>query len=324
MAITGTGAQNDPYLVHSYDELKTVTTDNSYCPQYEHRYISLDADIDCNVYGSQFEWETIALGHDSRGFTLDLNEHTIKNISVKFNNSIFDASYAGTNVYGSWYSEFVGNGKILNVFTQPSSTAYVIKSRGYQNTVSNLSISASLGANSKGLFLNTKISDCAIYAESGSTPSDGEAVILYSTVDADASTLCDISNCDILLNLNGMNNHVSWSSTSAIGTNVLINNTRLRGFIKSSDLKTGWLSIGKLSNCVVDLDMSEANWGGVSYILKWSCSDGSNGVINVDNMPVGQLYEAYFTRGMTSVNSSEIVNGDALRAKGFTVVNVVG
>ena len=59
MAITGSGTQADPYLVHSYDELKTATTDRTYIPNFGKSWIALDADIDCNDYGADFEWETI-------------------------------------------------------------------------------------------------------------------------------------------------------------------------------------------------------------------------------------------------------------------------
>lgn len=324
MAITGTGTQNDPYLVHSYDELKTVTTDNSYCPQYEHRYISLDADINCNVYGSNFEWETIALGHDSRGFTLDLNGHTIKNVSVKVNNSVFDASYAGSNVYGSWYSELVGNGKILNVFTQPSSTAYLIIGDGIRKA-SGLALSASLGNLAAGVFMNIFIENSAIYVEQGETASSN-AVVLYSNNNVSSSTLCTLKNCDVLLDIN--NAHICLvNSYHATDSYTTIDNCRIRGKIKAAALPRYYICPHKVNNSVIDLDATEAAYGsGISPLNKSPMKTGSSGVINWDKRASDQPSDnpGIYTCGMAAVSSSEIVNGDALRNAGFTVVNVVG
>lgn len=325
MAITGTGTQNDPYLVHSYDELKTVTTDNSYCPQYEHRYISLDADIDCNVYGSNFEWETIALGHDSRGFTLDLNGHTIKNISVKVNNSVFDASYAGSNVYGAWYSEFVGNGKILNVFTQPSSTAYVIKGRGTSNVISDLSMSVSLGNLSAGAFYNSNVENSSIYLEQPQTSNSG-AVLVYSDNNVGGDDRCGMENCDILLNISNqkaclINGY--HASTYAVG----FDNCRIRGKNGSTGLPQYYICSNIITNSVIDLDSTEASWtSGISPLSRYPMRTGSSGVINWDKRASDQPSDnpGLYTCGMAAVSSSEIVNGDALRNAGFTVVNVVG
>lgn len=326
MAITGTGAQNDPYLVHSYDELKTVTTDNSYCPQYEHRYISLDADIDCNVYGSQFEWETITLGHDSRGFTLDLNEHTIKNISVKVNNSVIDASYAGTNTYGSWYSEFVGNGKILNVFTQPSSTAYVIKGRGTANIISDLSMSVSLGNLSAGAFQNSNVKNSSIYLEQPQTSSSG-AVLIYSDNNVGSGNeRCGMENCDVLLNISNQKICLIsgyHASTYAVG----FDNCRIRGKNGSAALPQFYISSFIVTNSVIDLDSTEASWtSGISPLSRYPMRTGSSGVINWDKRASDQPSDnpSLYSCGMAAVSSSEIVNGDALRNAGFTVVNVVG
>lgn len=326
MAITGDGSQEYPWLVHSYEELKTVTTDRTYLPSYGKAWAALDADINCNDYGADFEWETINLGFTGSysvpygAMSFDLNGHTIKNISVKLNNSLFNANFSASNAGNA---EFKGNGKLLNVFTQPNSTAYLIVGKDASSVVNNLSLSANLGNGSYGVFLNTKVKNSAVYVEQSQT--GGDAIILHSTTDSD-SAYCTLSNVDAKIFATGhFNNHVTWTSNTAVTGYPLIIDSRIQGKMKSNaGLLSGWLSRGKLSNCVVDLDMSEASFGGMSYSGKWSCGDGSNGVINVDNQPSNQQYEAYFTRGMTGVTSSEIINGNALRAKGFTVVNVVG
>lgn len=317
MAITGTGTQEDPYLVHNYTELK-----NPYpFAGSGTRYVKLANDINCNDYGTAFEWETIRWYQNSQGNTtkLDLDGHTIKNVPLKSNNQMFFLS-----AYGSEYDE-IYNGKLRNIFTQPSSTAYIIEGNSTANIITDVSMSASLGNLSKGVFRNLNVLRCSLYLEAGGTPQDGEAMILYSTIDVSSSSLCKLSNCDIKVINNNMLNHITWTNSSSIGTNPLIDNCRIQGKIKTSgQLLSGWLSRGKLLNSVIDLDMSEASFGSMGYAGKWSCEDGSSGVINTDYQPPNQQYEVYFTRGMTGVTSAEIINGDALRAKGFTVVNVSG
>lgn len=326
MAITGDGSQEYPWLVHSYDELKTATTDRTYIPAYGKSWIALDANIDCNDYGADFEWETINLGFAGSSYvpygaaSFDLNGHTIKNIPVKLNNSLFNANFTASN---QGNAEFKGNGKLLNVFTQPNSTAYLIVGRNASNVVSNLSLSTNLGKGSYGVFLNTKVENSAIYAEQSQV--GGDAILLYSTTDSDSS-YCTLSNVDAKIFVTGhFNNHITWTASGTIGTKPLILSSRIQGKMKSNEgLNSGWLSRGKLTNSVVNLDMSEASFGSMSYSGKWSCENGSDGVMNVDNQPTNQQYEVYFTRGMTACTSSDLISGDALRGKGFTVVNVVG
>ena len=316
MAITGTGTQEDPYLVHSYSELKTVTTDNSYCPQYSHRYIALDADINCNDYGVEFEWETIALGHDSRGFTFDLNEHTIKNVMVKLNNCLFDASYNGSNVYGAWYADFIGNGKLLNVFSLTNSTAYLIKGRGAANaTISNLSMSVNVGQDSRGVFRDTKLNAVSCYIESGSftVTTDVNALILSFSSGGDQNSDARIKNCDFYINISNLKAPL-YSAYNQSERLVAID-SRFRGKASnSSNTSIEFMACGYISNCVMNIDFSGFHTSN-GKISRYNCS----GVINTDITPL-----TISRSNMTQVTSSEIINGDALRAKGFTVVNVVG
>lgn len=314
MAITGSGTQADPYLVHSYDELKTVTTENSYCPQYGHRYISLDADINCNDYGADFEWETIALGHDSRGFTFDLNGHTIKNVAVKQNNSVINASIKGSNVYGAWYSEFTGNGKILNVFTKPSNSEYLIRGYNASHVVSNLSMSVSLGNNSKGVFRDTALNGVACYIESGSftVSSDVNTLILSFSSGGDTTSDYRIKDSDFDIHVNNLQTAL-YSAYNQSNRLVAID-SRFKGKLAStSEVNLEFFACGYASNCVVDIDFLNFRATNAK-ISRYTC----NGVINGDKVPSS----GFSISGLTSCTSSEIVTGEALRGKNFTVVNV--
>ena len=57
MAVTGSGTQADPFIVHSYDEFMSLmdavkTNDDTYIQFFENP----NQVIDCNVYGSEFKW----------------------------------------------------------------------------------------------------------------------------------------------------------------------------------------------------------------------------------------------------------------------------
>lgn len=316
MAITGDGTEQNPWLVHSYNELKTVTTENSYCSQYGHSYISLDADIDCNDYGADFEWETIVLGHDSRGFTFDLNEHTIKNIAVKQNNSIINASIKGSNVYGAWYSEFTGNGEILNVFTKPSNSEYLIRGYNASHVVSNLSMSVNLGNNSKGVFRDTALNGIACYIESSSftDTTDTNTLILSFSSGGDTTSEYRIKDSDFDIHVNNLQTAL-YSAYNQSNRLVAID-SRFRGKLaSSSEVNLEFISCGYISNSVIDVDFLEYRATNAK-ISRYTC----NGVINGDKVPSS----GFSISGLTSCTSSEIINGEALRGKNFTVVNVVG
>lgn len=318
MAITGDGSQEHPWLVHSYDELKTVTTDRTYLPAYGKAWTALDADINCNDYGADFEWETINLGVTGTystpygAMSFDLNGHTIKNIPVKLNNSLFNANFTASN---QGDAEFKGHGKLLNVFTQPSSTAYLIIGKNASHVVSNLSMSVNLGNNSRGVFRDTALNGVACYIESGSftVSSDVNALILSFSQTGDTATDYRIKDSDFDIHVNNLKTAL-YSAYNQAQRLVAID-SRFRGKLaSSSEVNLEFLACGYMSNCVVDIDFLNFRATNAK-ISRYPC----NGVINGDKVPSS----GFGISGLTSCTSSEIINGEALRNKGFTVVNVV-
>mgnify|MGYP006945377700 CR=1 FL=1 len=174
--------------------------------------------------------------------------------------TIKTAEGAGSNVYGAWYSEFVGNGKILNVFTQPSSTAYVIKGRGVSNVISDLSMSVSLGNLSAGAFYNSSVENSSIYLEQPQTSNSG-AVLVYSDNNVGGEDRCGMENCDILLNISNQKACLIsgyHASTYAVG----FDNCRIRGKNGSTGLPQYYICSNIITNSVIDLDSTEAAWTG--------------------------------------------------------------
>lgn len=283
MAITGTGTQADPYIVHSYTELKTACNNNGV-------FVELANDIDCNSYGEDFEWDRVNVG---TGTDFNLKGHTIKNFKVK------------ENTYGFrlYDDTLVHNGKILNVYLSGSS-GFATRGSNY-GTFENISISinSSSGLSSNQMFDCVKINACAIYIE-GKSADNGDACIFKTIGDNTRGIL----NSDILLNCpNNTSGSLLLSSSSGMEA---FKNSRVRGVFNSTNENyNALIRNSNAKNCVFDLQTN----------INIFCGYNSNntGVINTDKVPSG-----FSTNGMTAVTSQEIINGNALRAKGFDVINV--
>lgn len=281
MAITGSGTQQDPYIVHDYTELKTACNNNNV-------YIELANDVNCNDYGEDFEWQTVTLGG---GSNLDLKTHTIKNFKVKDNNYVFHAN--------NWSK--IHNGKILN--------AYLARSYGFSASwnstesrwayLENLSISINTGGglNSSRVFASFAMNACAIYIEGDV---NSHLINLYNANES------EITNTDFLLDVNSNTSDCSIFS----GYDIRVKNCRIRGRFNITNAPATYRKLynnGGFYLCVIDLTTNATS---VS-------SNSSTGIINTDKTP-----SDFNTGSMTAVTSQEIINGDALRAKYFDVINV--
>lgn len=285
MAITGTGTELDPYIVHSYSELKTVIS--SYVGGTNMYYINLDNDINCNDYGTDFQWSTVAVNANNRQFTLDLCNHTIKNVKIASGNTMFK--------FPAGFSSLIKNGKILNVFMSGSNGFNDYFGGMYAYTkLQNVSLSVnSTGVNNNTFYCG--FDGCAIYIEGGNTAKN--------TFQIDQNNNMQIKNTDILLN------NVKGSFLLNGSKAKSVSNCRICGKFDSSQAALT-SNENEFDDCVIDLECSQTK-------LSTYSGSSNTGVINTDKLPSG------FSRyGMTAVTSQEIINGDALRAKGFVVVNV--
>ena len=279
MAITGSGTEQDPYIVHDYEELKAA------CWYDTNIFINLANDIDCNAYGEDFEWTNIRV---RGGAIVDLQNHIIKNFRV---------------AQGDWAFKLgddciIKNGKILNV--------YVSRSSGFCGRLSNngnfenlsISINASAGVNNRYIIECVEMNACAIYMEGIISYDDSSALIQIK----DESSR--ITNCDIFLNFP---NNTKGNIFTGLASGVMLKNCRVRGIFNSAS-SAALLENGNAQDCVFDLTTNVTRFCGFNL--------NNNGIINTDKAPSIQ------THGMTAVTSQEIINGDALRAKHFDVINV--
>ena len=308
MAITGTGTEQDPFIVHSYDEIvEAFGCHNGTADMY---YSKLATDIDCNDYGAGWEWESIIIANNGStaaertANTLDLDGHTIKNIYIKNGNMVFYKAN-GTVDYGC-----VKNGKILNVFgNSPTSFTNGI-------TLENLSISLQFGTPSYNVFSNDKITNCAIYAivmNLGSYP-----LISYSVVGT-------IKNLDLYCELYGLTGSSAAIFRSTSNTPI-IDSVRCKGklvsYTPSNPTKVSWVST-KAINSVFDVDMTSFVFPEGSTGTKLLLAAGDNTtVVNTSIMNGSGEPLFVLPNGYLQATSEQMTVGSELRGLGFLVVNV--
>ncbi len=333
MAITGSGTEQNPWIIHSYEELKTITTNTSgvYCPSgaNQTKYVQLGNDINCNDYGASFEWETITLGNHSSysgcRYIFDLGGFTIKNTKVKPTNKMF--VFGGIIAGGNEVRVTLRNGKILNVFL----TGAVGFASGYVDMI-NLSISIN-GTDATGIiFENIEdgsiIQNCAIYFESAQL-NNGLFMAQYHYGDYDF-----LKNCDIKLDIANMNGKPIIGRSGYNGTIPSCDSLRFTGQISGRPtpyrlyngkqyfalLSPG--SVANLKSSCIDVDFSNVNLGGTEE-WRFDSITGATLTGTVVNKSIGSSVWTERTDSYL-VTDEDIINGDALRAAGFTVVNVVG
>lgn len=313
MAITGTGTQADPWIVHSYNELSQLRT---LAAPENLGYAELGNDIDCNDYGASFAWNTIELRtSNDKGIDLDLSGHTIKNIIVALNNSIFQLF-----TYSTTYYSRVHNGKILNIYTYPNSQAFLMFGN-FNNTyipeAYDLSISYSMSVGAFSIFYRVKPSRIAAYIEGIATTSNGIFMM-------NGDNVINISECDIKVNCAIASNTRIIAQSSAVSFPLKDSRIsgKLVGYGDNKYLNAYYVMDTTVSNCVIDVDTSEMEWITSQSQYRHPVRTGSTGAINVSDRPSNDNDAGNFASGLIQCTTEEIRNGDALRSKGFVVVNV--
>lgn len=315
MAITGKGTETEPWLVHSYDEIKTCFDKNK--PEgadaQSSTYIKLSNDIDCNDYGDGWKWETINNGDISNGRTtfFDLNGHTIKNVMIKSGNVMFEGGghIAAHNVK-------VMNGKLLNIFSEGATNIFK------KSTLYKLSISVDASTITEQAFWCCQIDTCSIYVLSTKILGDG---LFYFRRSKNYYAV----NSDIWLDIKDMNQKLLWAVDSGDNDRCPATDCRFRGEINGRlTYKTYNSTIystlfgEKAERCVIDI------------ACKSPISDIGNLSVFSDNeyLPTTSIFNeskfkgsyAYSIGGRNSIvcTDKEMKSYDELIKKGFSVVKV--
>ena len=292
MAITGTGTQADPWIVHNYDEIKDVLQNKL----DSGTYAKLANDINFKDYGDAWEWETITLSANWV-FEFDLGGHTIKNIMIKSGNSLF---------YGKSTVNVIRNGKILNVFNNDGES--VIAGNGL--TLKDISISVNGNGLTSYGFNNVFFERCAVYYKSSKLQSN----IIYSGSAFGGVDGVGVKNCDFYFDVNNMNYKNLTNSVNIVN----YDNCRFRGSVSGTSNSHYLLGNGKCINSIVNIDTTNMTWGEMAGSLKAPCRQTSTGAINTEispNLDGG-------TSGLAACTSSQIRNADYLNSIGYTVVKV--
>lgn len=286
MAVTGTGTQADPFLVHSYDETKEALT-TKVSSGYE--YVRLENDINCNDYGTEFEWSTISLKSVSN-INFDLNGHTIKNILIKNSNALF---------YGMYNNQIIHNGRILNVFND--SGYGVITGNGLQ--FQNISMSINGTGLTGYAFQRTCFKNCSVYFKSKKLNN----IFLYTNV---SSNIISAKNCDFYFDIDNVNGKVLFQISSTKD----IDSCRFRGKIGGT-AASSLLSSTLINNCVVEIDTS--NLTNLTSTYKMINGTSVNTIVNTEVSSNLQVSD-----GTIGCTTAQMRDADYLISMGFDVVKV--
>lgn len=308
MAVTGTGTQADPFIVHSYTEFVSLSNhggveDNTFYVKF---FDEPNQTLNCNRYGSDFTWGNF---HVPAGTVadIDLNGATIKNLRIADNTAMFTSGYWSSQYgYSNWGVIHLHNGKFLNVFAGVGTSRL---EGGGKIQLENVSISANANGTTLPFFDCTtwdssSIKNSAVYVE---------AAKLNANVYDGSLTIKDSDVKNVIGNLNS-----KWMFADRVS----LNGCRIRGkaagsapvAVNQSRLFEG----NKMTNCVVDFDMSEI-----------TDVPSDRMFLNFDtNTQVTVISTEYWPAGLTPPNSwqycshNDIRDADYLNNNGFIVVDV--
>lgn len=323
MAVTGTGTQADPFIVHNYSEFMSLSGTIS-----EEKYIQFFEDnmpnqiINCNDYGSEFKWHQFNLANGSQGTFrthINLNGCTIKNFLIADGEAMFQGQFWGNTAHEGVIS--VSNGSIRNVF-MGSSTSKII---GEYVELHDISLSANISGLTSIPFDGADIGrslidNCALYITSARL----SAVVINRI---------DITDTDMEFHINDQNGQAIFSSYG--GNPMTIKDCRVQGKISGVGYTNQYFGsttvlgainafnqyaegVARFVNSVIDVDASESQ-AAIILAANYDSDYGTN-----------VLCKSHFSSSMSApqiwnfMTHEQIRNGEYLNSKGFTVVEVVG
>ena len=295
--ITGTGIIDDPWIIETLDDLKTcwVKTAPDGVTGNESTYIKFKPEtvIDCNDYGSDFEWTTLTtngFGVDVATY-LDMNGSTIKNVMIANGAKLFVGRRATNTRPG-----YISNGKLLNIFSNNASgiTALV----GLDNmsvSVNGTTLTGSAfavgGAN---LY---PITNSAIYYKSSQLL---DTIVYGNSADA-------VKNTDFYFDIEDVNAHTLMRCAS---TSNRFDGVRVRGRIAGN---CSGLLLGTLTSSVIELDATTVT----TQITVFEKTTNNGTIVNTELLPEWSVIQ-----NAIACTSQEMRDANALIAKGFNVVEV--
>lgn len=343
MAVTGTGTQADPFVVHSYSEFISLSGHVGVADSSVHiKWFDEPKQVlDCNDYGSEFKWGpfTTNINYASVTYYIDLNGCTIKNFLIADGVTMFEGDYSamtgavGKIVICDKTSKRVDNeeeetekktGSLRNVF-MGSATSKIC---GDYVEFHDVSISANVAGSTVIPFDgdgNLVIDNSAIYLQAG-------------TLNTSLFNNAIITDTDLELHIGDQNQKNIFASTN-------LTDCRIQGKISGYGLSTGYNADtcvldhcgldGKslnYTNCVIDLDLTDSRiisygYGGSRYdvFLNYNGYNFNTNVICNSHHPNDTGHESSYDyqSDWNFMSHSLMRNGAYLNNQGFTVVEVV-
>ena len=333
MAVTGSGTQADPWIVHSYDEFistKTLpVTDGTFYVKF---FDTPNQTIDCNTYGSEFKWHQHDCGYSGNWY-IDLNGCTIKNFIIADGETMFPGY--STQWVGN-RSFYISNGSFRNVFIGSATSKFCSNYVHFQDVSISFNFAGSTVTPFEGNGSVT-FDNCAMY-------------LVGSTLQAPIITRATLTDTDIELHISNLNGNIPFSGNDWNNCSTLQDcriQGKLGGNVHNSNFEGCGTVLGiptentnadyqlcQYINCVIDLDLTdttftERGYGAPYKVIAASGSTYMNtNVICKSHYPstgeaTGLVYPSDWNY-MDHEGSQSIRNGTYLNNQGFTVVEVVG
>lgn len=334
MAITGSGTQADPFIVHNHDEFislsghSPVETNTLYIKFFD----TPNQTINCNDYGSEFKWDTFSAynnNYTAKTIDVDLNGCTIKNFLIADGKAMFNGHWDGAN--SRMHKLVVHDGSIRNMFMGSSSSRLC---DGSYVEFHNVSFSINVGNEATSyLASNTEdrpdtvlFDNCAMYIAGGKLGNG----IFDSVVFTDTDFEFQIVNQNSKPIFNGRGAGLTY-------TRMKLTDCRIQGKISGDAYTESYYGtirfaicalnannnyasgIAELVNSVIDVDFSDSNMSYIVYTTDGGVSVNTN-VFCTSHVPGGYASPS----AQNYMTHEQIRNGDYLNSHGFTVVEVVG
>lgn len=324
MAITGTGTEQDPFIVHDYSEFISLSGSGHDAGVRDHKvYIQFFENnrpnqvIDCNNYGSEFKWGAFT---DNSGYYgtvtiyINLNGCTIKNFLIADGITMFGGHYWA--ITGAVGKIVISNGSFRNVFMGSATSKICGNYVEFHDVSMSVNISGTTVTTFSGS--DTVFDNCAIY-------------LVASTLYANPFYYINFSDTDMEIHVSNLNGYYIFSRC-------ILTDCRMQGKLAGSISDVGGHAFAMLcynfgsgnpdsvmTNCVVDMDASEtkANWFGSElcfYLVGNNQTLNTNVFCNSHGLPDGY----HFPSAWNYMSHENIRNGTYLNNVGFTVVEVAG
>ena len=309
MAVTGSGTQQDPYLVNTYADIAEAFALRS--TGSGTKYVKLMSNID----GGWGQWTPINVSSGLNAIDFDLNEHEIVNFYAE--SGMFFMK-AGADIFR--------NGAIYNIVSEELETSFISGVKFYYMSLSSkikrLASECALDENEYNMCA-TRLDIDELNGPSSGTPS----IVKFadpSLLDPDSSKKSVVS--DWLINIKNCN--VSELEIFTVGSGQIVaENNRVQGKITNitGATITNYPAISSsdvaFENATLNYEMPAYSGTVSSGFATTIIGTGTTGVIN-SSLIHESTYASYTMLNLIPVTNTEMLSADTLTQKGFTVYDI--